>query len=176
MSRPHVFIDESQRGRTYYVAAAVVPPDNLGVARKERRGLLRPGMRRLHTSNEKDGLKRAILAALEVAGLDGWIYSCQAKPTVARPACIRAVVLDAVSVDAARSVIENLSGARADRQLIRQVLNATHQPEPLRYEHIDPHEDPLLRAADAIAWAFGAGGHWRARVDPLITARHFVVP
>jgi hypothetical protein len=30
------------------------------------------------------------------------------------------------------------------------------------------HEEPVLWAADAIAWAVGAGGDRRRRVDPLL--------
>jgi hypothetical protein len=36
------------------------------------------------------------------------------------------------------------------------------------YEHFRPHEEPLLSVADAVAWAYGAGGHWRTMVEQSI--------
>lgn len=36
------------------------------------------------------------------------------------------------------------------------------------YEHLAPHEEPLLWVADGVAWAWGAGTDWRRRVAPLL--------
>jgi len=41
---------------------------------------------------------------------------------------------------------------------------------PVTYEHLVAREDPGLWFADALAWAYGAGGRWRDRVMPVIDA------
>jgi hypothetical protein len=38
----------------------------------------------------------------------------------------------------------------------------------LLYEHLKPHEEPLLWVPDAVAWCYGNGGDWRRRVAPLV--------
>jgi hypothetical protein len=38
----------------------------------------------------------------------------------------------------------------------------------VRYDHMHRHEEPLLWAADAIAWAWQRAGDWRDRVRPLV--------
>jgi hypothetical protein len=57
---------------------------------------------------------------------------------------------------------------RADRLTIwrkLRELGADDAAAPT-YEHLEPHEDPALWPADAVA--YGAGGDWRRRVDPLL--------
>ncbi len=38
----------------------------------------------------------------------------------------------------------------------------------LAYEHRRAYEEPLLWAADAMAWCYGAGGEWRRRIAPTL--------
>ena len=42
------------------------------------------------------------------------------------------------------------------------------RPGAPAYVHLPAHQEPLLWSADALAWAYGAGGDWRRRVDPLL--------
>lgn len=176
MSGAHVFVDESERGPSYYVAAAVFASGDLDAARRQLRALLRPGMRRLHMTHEKDAFKKRILTTLPGTGVRARLYTCRAKPTVARPACLAAVVRDAVSAGAERLVLEDLSQARHDRQLIRDTLSKAPSPATLRYEHLAAHADPLLWVADALAWSAGAGAAWRKLAEPMIDQRHQVDP
>jgi hypothetical protein len=37
------------------------------------------------------------------------------------------------------------------------------------YEHVDSTSEPLMWISDVVAWCYGAGGHWRKRVDPILT-------
>ena len=39
------------------------------------------------------------------------------------------------------------------------------------YDHRPAATDPLLRAVDAIVWAYGAGGDWRRRIAHLVDVR-----
>lgn len=41
----------------------------------------------------------------------------------------------------------------------------------LVYEHLRPHEEPLLWVSDAAAWAVGASREWRKRVSRIIYDR-----
>lgn len=41
-------------------------------------------------------------------------------------------------------------------------------PARLTYAHLGPNEEPLLWIADAVAWAYGAGGNWRQRTRELV--------
>jgi hypothetical protein len=49
-------------------------------------------------------------------------------------------------------------------QPIRAALRARQRPGPAP----SPDEEPLLWVSDAVAWAMGAGGDWRRRVEPMI--------
>jgi hypothetical protein len=37
------------------------------------------------------------------------------------------------------------------------------------FDHRPSRGEPLLWAADAVAWAVGAGGDWKRRIDPVVT-------
>ena len=52
-------------------------------------------------------------------------------------------------------------------QPIRAALRALLRPGQRRI-HLSPYEEPLLWVSDAVAWAVGAGGDWRRRVEPMI--------
>jgi hypothetical protein len=39
----------------------------------------------------------------------------------------------------------------------------------LVFEHRSARVEPMLWIADAIAWAYGAGGDWRALVGSIVT-------
>jgi hypothetical protein len=79
------------------------------------------------------------------------------------------LVADLHVVGATRLVIESRSGR--DEQDRRTIFAALREGDPhatLAYEHMRPHEEPLLWPADAIGWAYSAGGDWRRRADPLL--------
>lgn len=79
-----------------------------------------------------------------------------------------AVVRDLAAVGGTRLVIErDESLVQADRAALFQSVRAHGVPE-LRYEHPRAHEEPMLWVSDAVAWCYGKGGAWRARVEPLV--------
>jgi hypothetical protein len=56
-----------------------------------------------------------------------------------------------------------------DRGAVIDELRAQGRPPTaLVYEHVRAHLEPNLWAADAIAWAYGAGGDWRRRIRNLV--------
>jgi hypothetical protein len=125
----------------------------------------------VHTAKESPRRRRLLLDTVggyEVAAL---VLSAR-RPAGASRAAVRGRLIEAAA-DAVRGrgatswVLDrqDLTQASRDRHAIARVLGHGH---PLRYEHRSSHEEPLLRAADALVWAFGAGGDWRRRVGHLI--------
>lgn len=54
-----------------------------------------------------------------------------------------------------------------DRQQIRSVL--TKLDAEVRYHHARSWEYPGLQVADAVVWAWAAGGPWRRLAAPVIS-------
>ena len=58
---------------------------------------------------------------------------------------------------------------RIDRHVIVAALHDNGiEPDRLAYEHLKPHEEPVLWIPDAVAWCHGSGGEWCRRVMPLV--------
>lgn len=166
----HVFVDESER-TSYLVCAVFVAPAELHGVRRLMRQSLRPGERRIHFVKEQPSRRRLLLSALGTTSLRARIYSATGPAPAARHACIEQLVQDLGSREGGctRLVIESRDGRdEQDRHTIFTSLRAGQGPADLSYEHFRPHEEPLLWPADAICWAYGAGGDWRRRVDPLL--------
>jgi hypothetical protein len=162
----HVFVDETER-TSYVICAVVVEPGALDVSRKVLRELRKPGQARLHMVKERASRRREILAAVGRIDVRAWLYEISARPTAARPRCLQALVADLVDAGAAQLVLERLeTQEHADRRCIRVALMA--REAVLAYRHEPPRAEPLLWAADAIAWAYSAGGDWRRRVGATI--------
>ena len=171
MSSPHLFINESIRGRTYLVGVAVVPANRLAADRALLRALCLPGERRVHFQAENNSRRRALISRLAAAEVSADVYLAQGPAHRARHACLRAVTVDACKQGAHRITIESrgVAGDRADRLTVSTALRELGTwPGRPSYEHVQSYEDPLLGIADATAWAYGAGGDWRRRVSEII--------
>jgi hypothetical protein len=168
----HAFADESWRGGTYLVAAAVVDPADLDALRKRVRSLLLPGQRELHCKKESPARRRLIVSGLAAAGARAWVYSrrCQRKDQErARQDCLDRMVLDMVKVGAHRLVLDSRQESdRHDEVTIRAVLGNRPRETGLTYEHVDSAHELLLGVADVVGWCYGAGGDWRRRIAPVI--------
>jgi hypothetical protein len=166
----HLFVDESRRGSTYLLVAALIEPAKLADARTLMRDLRMPGERRIHFQAEHDTRRRKILSALAVSGVGARVYLGIGRPDRVRAGCLDRLVADAVECRADRLVLESRGGEadRTDRAAIHRILSRSPRPDRLVYEHLCPHEDPALAVADAIAWAHGAGGDWRRRVEQMV--------
>jgi hypothetical protein len=162
----HVFVDESVR-KTYLICAVLVDPADLDVARRKLRELCKPGQRRLHMAKEQLPRRRKILTAVTSLHLGARVFGCDGRPIDARRHCLQALVADLVHLDAARLVIERLeTQERADRKWIHDTLAGLGAQ--LNYLHQPAYDEPLLWAADAVAWAYGAGNDWRRRVEKVV--------
>ena len=54
------------------------------------------------------------------------------------------------------------------RTMFAATSKLSDNDEPPRYDWRRAREDPLLWAADAIAWSWSARSHWRPRVASII--------
>jgi hypothetical protein len=128
-----------------------------------------PGQRRLHFSKEQPRRRKSILVALSDSGISARVYSCPGAVKESRETCLMALVPDIVGAGARRLVLESRESMNHLDVLVIDAALRKHGNRDLEYCHRRPHEEPVLWAADAIAWASGAGVDWRRRVDPLIS-------
>jgi len=166
MSAQHVFADESERG-PYLLGAVAVDPADLKPVRQVLRELRLPRQRRLHMVKERGSRRRHILTTLSHTPIRVRVYQCRAPSTPARRRCLHSLVVDLVDTGAARLVLERHdTQQRADHQLIQHTVDGLGGH--LTHVHLRGHEEPLLWAADAVTWAYSAGGDWRRRIDPML--------
>jgi hypothetical protein len=161
------FVDESVRGRRYLMACVMAEARHLPELRPVMRALAVHD--RVHFNNESARRKRLVLGAIADMPIGVFIAVAHRGHGIsefrARNACLAAVVEHVQQRDVPRLVIESRDDDREDeRHLVR-----IRQPEPwLVFEHRRASAEPMLWVADAIAWAHGAGAHWRLLIEPLI--------
>ena len=165
----HVFVDES-KSKAYYVAALVIAPADVSVARRAIAALRRPGQRRVHFKSESNDSRNAFLNGAIQAGLSTRLYIVRNSPDkVARPLCLVRLLDDLVAVGGTKLVLETDESLQlADRRLIAQHLKSLPGGEKLQYMHCRAHEEPLLWVSDAVAWCHQKGGEWIRKAAPLV--------
>ena len=168
----HVFVDESKQ-RDYLLVAAGVMPGDLAGARRELRALVMPGQRRLHMKKERDARRSAIVDAIASIGATATIYNA-GRPgrheLDAREICLRALVVDVSAAGRQMLVLEQDDSLLWwDQQRLIEITREVGCRDTLRYEHRRAEHELLLAVPDAIAWCWAKGGHWRDRVQPLVT-------
>ena len=165
----HVFVDESQRVR-YTICAAVVSPDDLRAVRRRLRGMLLPRQGRLHFVNESPQRRRVLLDAMRELPVRTRLYTSAEKEPIARQRAMDALLVDMLALGGQRLVIEcrESSQDERERRLIAAAVQRGMAPPDLSYGHCRAREEPLLWVSDAVAWAYGAGSHWRLRAHSLI--------
>ncbi len=162
-----VFVDESVR-RTYVLCAVRVDPRGLAASRSAVRALLLRGERRIHFSKESDRRRRELLARLCDHGFDVALYTAPAHDPTARASLVTLLV-DDLGEELHRLVFESrAAGDVADQRHLIELHRAGRFPDHATYEHLRPHEEPLLWVADAVAWSHGAGGDWTRRIAPMV--------
>jgi hypothetical protein len=167
----HIFIDES-KSRGYLVAAAAVAANALTGARRELRGLVMGGQRRLHFNRESDGRRKLILDLVSDLAPTVVLYdsSAHVSPKFQREACLKAVVGDMAIVNSRMLVLEtDDSLVEFDRKVLYRAVRELGCAETLKYQHLRAREEMLLAIPDAIAWCWQRQGAWQSRVKHLIT-------
>jgi hypothetical protein len=87
-----------------------------------------------------------------------------------RDECLRVMVTGLLELGVDRLVIESCDQDRQDRHVIFQALSKLSATDQLTYLHSAPASEALLWVADCVLWAYGRGGDWRRRTQPLIAA------
>ncbi|TCL86147.1 hypothetical protein EDF31_10442 [Curtobacterium sp. PhB142] len=166
-----LFVDESKT-KGYLMVAVVVAPGEQTTLRRKIRALVLPGQRRLHFTNESDSRRRHVLSTLDQIGVRAHLVRSDLKHEPSdRAACLRELVALAASAGHERIVLErDVSIERADKKVLYDAVHAHGVRDALTYAHETAHHEPLLWAADAIAWSQAKGGDWRRRTQPMIVS------
>jgi hypothetical protein len=163
------FVDETGRGSTYGLAAAIVCRCELATVRQAVRRLVRPGQRRVHFAKEQDRNRKSFLSAVARTSVRALFVATYGRPAIARSECWALLVPELISYGVGELVIESVAGSEDDdRRDIRNALASKGLLEQLTYRHRKPAEEPMLWVADAIAWAAAARAPWRARIASIL--------
>ena len=132
--------------------------------------MLLSGQRRLHFAQERPQRRRSLLAKMAELPVRTRMYTSEAKEPTARRRCFAVLLSELVILKGDRIVIERreVSQDAMERHHIALAIQSGNAPAGLRYDHMGGSDEPLLWVADAVAWAYGAGGEWRHRVGGLI--------
>lgn len=159
------FSDESTRGKTFVMVAAIVDTGDLKRCRNEMRTLLRPGQRQLHLAKESRQRRETILGSVSRLPIELLVVRASLTSTSVRRARVALVDrLAAVLIE--RGVRQwildaiDLEEQDRDRQVIARRLGAG----TLVYDHLDTHGEPMLWIADAGAW-YASGGRSSVTLD-----------
>lgn len=148
---------------------ACVNADDLTATRSRMRSLLLPDQRRIHFTHEKDGRRRSILTELQQMGITAFIVSApkSSGPILGRERCLGEVAAFAAQLRVVAITVErDDSVAALDRRVLYRAL---HRQRPdIIYRHERAYDEPLLWAADALAWSWAKGGAWRELVRPML--------
>jgi hypothetical protein len=167
----HVFVDESIRNDTYLLCAVWLRPNDLLRARSTMRSLCHHGQRRVHMVKERASSRREILTRVTGLPFIARIYHCDGHPVAARARCLETLLDDlrGQQPPVTRLAIESMEGQdQRDREVIFGSRYRHAELDALSYEHLKGHEEPLLAVADVVAWAYGARGDWRRRVECVV--------
>jgi hypothetical protein len=168
------FSDESERAGVMLVAVVRIEPGGVEDARRALRSLLLAGQRRVHTAKESTTRRRLLLDTVNaISGISAVTWRYRRPPgtdrVLARKSLLSEIARSLVGEGVTAWVLDDVHPAQRlrDRDAIGHVVAGRH----LVYDHRANHSEPLLWAADGIAWAVGAGGDWRRRVDKIVTVR-----
>lgn len=169
----HAYVDESQRPGRYLLTAAIVPSADLQAVAREVRAAQPRGQQRSHMSALDDGRRRQVLRSYVGQGIPARIVVASyagGDDQPARDRCLAALVPDLLEAGVTMMVLDARRPEQnaLDRRTIAAAA-ATARAEPFQYTHRGSKGEPLLSLPDAYGWAWGAGGHWRKLVGPVVT-------
>ena len=162
-----VFVDESKE-RGFYFVATSSEIKALRDSEKALRKLLKPKQRRIHFKSENDRRRREILSEMAKLNLNVTVFVCHGLSNKdARVLCLEALIGMAVDSEIFSLFIErDESMVQMDKRVIAGILMP--QSTKFDYQHVGPHEHPLLWVSDAVAWSYTSGGDWSRRCAELV--------
>jgi hypothetical protein len=160
-----MFVDES-KARLFLFAVVMVAPHVVHALRRDLRAARPKGRRDIHFNGARDDVRHEVVRILRQHDVRSVVFrAVNTKGCNPREDCVRATARLAVSICAHSVVFDRDESLEArDRRWLFQELNKTG----IRYDHLHRHEEPLLWAADAIAWCWQRGGDWRDEVRALV--------
>ena len=163
------FADES-KAKTYLMAVAVIPGSQVSRVRADLMGLRIGGQAALHFKRESDRRRKVILASLIEQGWKARIFRSEAPAEVdARIECLGDIVGFALQRSAQRLTVElDTSIAQSDHRNLYRLTRHLGSDSLLTYALQPRHSEPGLWAADAIAWSYARGDHWRQRIRGML--------
>ena len=169
----HMFSDES-KARGDITGAVVVPAGTVARVRATCREWAMPGSRRFHAQKESTARRRLALASLVSAAGTVQVVIVESDrgqhDLSARGAHVLALADWAGEAGVSRWVIErDESVLGADRQLL-SAARVADAAGSFEYVHLPAAQDPVLWAADLVAWSWARGGEFRAAIDLLLPA------
>lgn len=169
----HIFVDES-KARSFLFVAVMVAPHAVHLLRRDLRAARPKGRRDIHFNGARDDVRDVVVRILERHDIKAVVLrAVAAKGCNPREDCVRATARLAVSIAAHSVVLDRDESLEAqDRRWLFQELHKSG----IRYDHLHRHEEPLLWAADAIAWCWQRGGAWRDKVRPLVVRTADLAP
>ena len=162
------FVDESIRGQRYLMGCVLIEARQLTRVRLATAALVAPG-KRLHFHQELASTRRSALELFATMPVRVTIVVCARTHGVsefhARDACLAAIVRLLQERSVPRLTIES----RQDDQDDQRTIVLSRLPEPsLVFDHRQGLREPLLWVADAVTWAYGAGGRWLPLVETML--------
>ncbi len=165
------FTDESERAGLMLLGVLILPAGAIHDARRELRGLLLPGQRRIHTSDESARRRRLLLDVIRTLEAQTIIWTLRRPPGLgrveARDLLLGAAVRELTSRRVVSWLLDGQDPAQQarDRGAIGRALPAA--APGMVYDHRSSTGEPLLWAVDGVVWAVGAGRDWRRRAGEV---------
>lgn len=166
----HIFVDESKSNGVLMVAACYLTKD-VDEVRAKLIGLLLPGQERLHFKSERDARRSQIIESLIECGTAAIAVRAPVDiPAHAqRERCIESLISEAARLKVERFVIElDDSVFEFDRRVLFRLSRSKDLNPGFSYSWLRARQEPLLWAADALAWSLARGGRWRQRVSTIV--------
>lgn len=173
-----MFVDESKSTGLLLVGACYDAED-VAMGRARLKKLLLPGQERLHFSHERDVRRRRILhvATRDVSSVVVVQSDSSLPPSRQRQLALSELAIQAVCGGVSRMWIEQDDSVLTfDRKVMFEHSRMSGAPDSLSYGWLRPRQEPLLWAADGIAWAWAHGGVWRDMVAERVEVTAVHVP
>lgn len=153
-----MFADET-KSRGYVFGSVIANDYQLFELRQRLRTLVKPGQRSIHFSNESYQRRRFLLDVMLSLGLTAKVTSTSQKDSREGRNYALACLLESAQASGCEKLVLELdaSNLRGDRRFLGEIRSQYR----VGFTHVARHDEPLLWAADAVAWSFQRGGNFR---------------
>ena len=165
--RLDAFVDESIRGQTYYLCAVLISFERQSALRQQLRRIShQSGRRRIHFHSSSDRIRDSVIQHLIATTSSVVLVRTQTEHGVseeqARQFCMHQLIKALQDMKVQRVLIESRSDNTQDYLTIQK---ARLGGPTIDFWHLNPIDEELLWAADALAWVAGAGPSWSRRLE-----------